>query len=143
MLYGPACSAHSKKVSPALPRSRSALVLTGLAAVLLIALFLLLRPVQAPVPATENAPRTIALTVKQGRLVSGPAVIQARIGDALRISIISDRPDHWHLHGYDLELALEASQPATLSFKADRSGRFEHELHHAHKTLGTLEVVPR
>ena len=35
-----------------------------------------------------------------------------------------------------------AGQPATLELLADRSGRFEYELHGKHAVIGVLEVFP-
>src|SRR5258708_7618896 len=84
-----------------------------------------------PVP----QPRLFELTVKQGKLVAGPAVLAAREGDALVIRVTSDRADELHLHGHDLEMNLAAGRPAELKFVADRSGRFEYELHKAHVEL--------
>ena len=37
---------------------------------------------------------------------------------------------------------LQAGEPATLGFVADKTGRFELELHQAHQTLAALEVHP-
>ena len=83
-----------------------------------------------------------ALTVAGGRLVSGPAVLQAAQGTPVTIRIRSDRADELHLHGYDLHARIDANEPAELEFTADKSGRFEYELHGSHRELGALEVRP-
>jgi hypothetical protein len=138
----------------------STLGLVGLA--VLIGLFVALRPPDdaplAPAPppapaaggATARAPesgaaelRIFRLEVAGGRLASGPTVISVHQGESLTLHVVSDQADQLHLHGYDLLLDLEPNTPATLSFAADRSGRFGYELHGAHHELGVLEVQPR
>lgn len=118
-----------------------------LGVLILAGLFLLFRPTAPPatpsVPVAAPALRLFELRVQQGRLISGPALIQVEQGEPVTLEITSDHADELHLHGYDLQLALPAGQPARLSFTAERSGRFEYELHHAHRELGVLEVRPR
>jgi hypothetical protein len=82
------------------------------------------------------------LTVAGGKLVSGPAVIQVAQGTEVTLRIRSDRADELHLHGYDLHARIDADEPAELTFTADKSGRFEYELHDSHLELGALEVRP-
>lgn len=103
------------------------------------------RPPQAPgVPVTRAAgPQIVELRVKEGRLESGPAQISVRQGDEVLIRLVIDRIDELHLHGYDLSVSLQPGIVAELRFVADRAGRFEYELHHAHVELGALEVHPR
>ncbi len=130
----------------------------GLAA--LAGLFVFFKPPIAPPPApplaaptaptatrapaaTLPAPRIFELMVAGGKLQSGPRLIQLRQGEAVTLKVTSDRNDELHVHGYDLHAHLHAHTPATLSFEAGRSGRFEYELHQAHVELGVLEVQPR
>ncbi len=132
------------------------LVLISTAA-LLAGLYVYFRPepTHTPVPAESNAApsagvsnaaaplrREFELTVAGGRLVSGPAVIQVAQGTEVTIRIRSDRADELHLHGYDLHARIDANEPAELKFIADKSGRFEYELHRSHLELGALEVRP-
>ena len=95
-----------------------------------------------PVPAAPPV-QSFELEVRDGRLLRGPAVLTVAQGSEVVLKITSDRKDELHLHGYDLTLALAVGTPAELRFTADRSGRFEYELHHAHLDLGALEVYPR
>lgn len=130
-----------------------ALVIAALA--LLAGLFLWLRPepaapLAAPagkaasaLPAAAPAAQVFDLKIKDGKLLSGPERIEVQQGDTLTLRITSDHADELHLHGYDLTLPLPAGQAAELHLVADRSGRFEYELHHAHQGLGALEVLPR
>lgn len=133
-------------------------VLAGLAA--LAGLFVLIRQPNIPPPApplaartapaatrvpaaTVPTPRIFELVIASGKLQSGPRLIQLQQGEAVTLKITSDRNDELHLHGYDLHVHLQPHRPATLSFGADRSGRFEYELHQAQVELGVLEVQPR
>jgi hypothetical protein len=127
----------------------------------LIALFLLLKPASAPAPvpaprtsaiegaATTAAPivttasHDFAMMIEHGSKRSGPDVMQVSAGDDVILRITSDKADVLHVHGYDLHARLEPGVPAVLHFKADRSGRFTLELHHSNLELGALEVLPR
>ena len=80
--------------------------------------------------------------LRDGQLLSGPQRISARRGQQVNISIDSDSNDELHLHGYDLHLHVHANEPVSIAFVADKTGRFELELHKAHLTLAALEVHP-
>lgn len=130
-------------------KSFAVFLLLGLS--VLVGLFLWLRPAPVPAPLPEAAPtrvetpspRVFSLQVQQGQRVAGPAVIRVMQGEAVVLELSADTDDELHLHGYDLSLAITAGQPARLAFTADRSGRFEYELHRAHREIGVLEVLPR
>lgn len=132
---------------------RTGWIFLATGAALLAGLFVLFRPAPPPVPPPAPAaaaavparpsPRTYELVVKDGRLAAGPATIQVRQGDVVLLRITSDRADELHLHGYDLSVLLTPGAPAELLFTADRSGRFDYELHHGHAGIGALEVQPR
>jgi hypothetical protein len=142
--------------------NKNTLLFLALAVAVLVGLFGLLHPstetpvpqpaepvhiaataASAPVIAELPKPKRFELVVSKARLVSGPATIQVHEGDELELQITSDRADELHLHGYDLHLSLTANEPALLKLKAEHSGRFDYELHHAHLELGTLEVLPK
>jgi Cupredoxin-like domain len=110
------------------------LVLVGLAA-----LFLVLRPG----PSQTEAPResTIDLSVEDGAMT--PEEIEVGEGDRVRLRITSDEQMGIHLHGYDIEREVTPGEPATLSFEADLTGRFEIEDHESEEVLGVLIVQPR
>jgi hypothetical protein len=130
-------------------------ILAGLAA--LAGLFMFLKPSTAPPPTpplaastatlapavTVPTPRIFELVIADGKLQSGPRLIQLQQGETVALKVTLDQNDELHVHGYDLHAQLHAHTPATLSFKADRSGRFEYELHKAKVELGVLEVQPR
>ncbi|MES2884513.1 MAG: hypothetical protein V4709_06900 [Pseudomonadota bacterium] len=138
--------------------------LLPLAAVVVLAgLFLWMRPAPPPaaapgaVAATPSPSPSLAvvpapaapvvqvfeLVVKEKKLLSGPAVLSVVQGTPVTLRITVDHHDELHLHGYDLTLKLPTAQAAELSFVADKSGRFEYELHHSHVDLGVLEVQPQ
>jgi hypothetical protein len=71
----------------------------------------------------------------------GKRVERVHKGQSVRITLVSDRAEQYHLHGYDLESPkLAAKQPYTFAFKADRTGSFEIESHVTNKVLFLLEV---
>ena len=90
--------------------------------------------------------RRFDLRIENKRLVNDLKVIQVRRGDAVEINWTVDRRTLLHLHGYDLETAVDANAPRTMSFRAHASGRFPIETHGEggrHAVLIYLEVHPR
>ena len=107
------------------------------------ALWVLFRP-QAPLSAKPAVTETVfELVLAQGKLVSGPAVLQVRQGGIITLRVSADAADELHLHGYDLRARVAPQEAAVLRFAADRSGRFGLELHKAHGELAALEVYPQ
>jgi hypothetical protein len=98
-------------------------------------------PSEAPAPIPQE--KAFAFVVRNGKLFSGPAALQVRQGEHVRLNIESNADDELHLHGYDFKLRIKAGEPATLEFAASRSGRFGLELHKRHSDLGALEVYPQ
>ena len=94
----------------------------------------------APAPAVTS--REFEFEVAQGK-VTGPPSLQVNQGERVLLRVRSDVADELHVHGYDLGAPLPAGEAVTLAFMAARSGRFEVELHGAHRQLGALEVQPR
>lgn len=114
------------------------LVLLGLAA-----LFLVLRPGPSQTGGPADAPRerTVGLAVEDGAMT--PDEVEVGEGDRVRLRVTSGEPIEIHLHGYDLEREVAPGEPATLSFEADLTGRFEIEEHESGEVLGVLIVQPR
>jgi len=97
---------------------------------------------QAPLP--PAAPRRYEWQLQDGHLSAGPALLAVTQGEQVQLSVTADRAGELHLHGYDLQANLQPGVAVVLDFVADRSGRFELELHGAHhEALGALEVQPR
>ena len=82
------------------------------------------------------------IEIKQGRLAAGPEAVRVVQGQTVKLTVVSDRRDELHLHGYDLTLQLQPAVAATLTVLADKTGRFEYEIHSSHSGVGTLEVYP-
>ncbi|SFF44942.1 hypothetical protein SAMN04488120_104203 [Fontimonas thermophila] len=97
-----------------------------------------------PAPAQEApaapTPRRFHLRVPADTGADG--VLRVRKGEAVVITVSSDRADELHLHGYDLTLDLRPGETGTLAFTAAHAGRFEIELHRGHVALAVLEVIP-
>lgn len=133
-------------------------LLLAVAIVALTGLYLLARPrapVEAPVPAAQApvaaapaAPEPVATArefefdVAQGKL-TGPPHLRVNQNERVILRVRSDVADELHVHGYELSAPLPAGELVSLTFVAGRSGRFEVELHGAHRELGALEVQPR
>jgi len=96
-----------------------------------------------PAAKPEPAATVVDLAIANGKLVSGPTVIQVKQKDRVIFHVKSDSADEIHLHGYNLHLLLRPGESATLDFIADKTGRFTYELHHADVELGALEIYPR
>jgi hypothetical protein len=71
-----------------------------------------------------------------------PDQLQVSYNDPLTISIVADRAEEVHLHGYDKHFFVKPGQPTTLSFPADRTGEFVLEIEATSTPLGTLQVKP-
>ena len=112
------------------------LVLVGLAA-----LFLVLRPGPSQISPDAPRERTIDLAVENGAMT--PDEVEVGEGNQVRLRVTSDEPIEIHLHGYDLEREVAPGEPATLSFEADLTGRFEMEDHESEEVLGVIIVQPR
>ncbi|MFE6083209.1 hypothetical protein [Streptomyces virginiae] len=95
-------------------------------------------PPQAP--QSEQADRTVTITVRDGKVSPAPARTELRRGERVALRVTSDRADTLHVHGYDKELALPAGQEATLTLTADRTGLFEVETHTSGLVLTQLLV---
>jgi FtsP/CotA-like multicopper oxidase with cupredoxin domain len=105
----------------------------------LAASFFVLRPDLASETSRE---RNIDLCIEGGTLV--PDEVEVGAGARVTLEIkTSGAPTEVHLHGYDLEREVAPGEPATLSFEADLTGRFEIEDHETDKALGVLLVQPR
>ena len=75
------------------------------------------------------AERHFDVAISAGALVGSDTTLQVEQDDSVTLRLVSDQALELHLHGYDLELALSAGEPATLSFVATFSGRFPLEAH--------------
>lgn len=72
-----------------------------------------------------------------------PEEVAVGEGDPVTLQMTSGEPVEIHVHGYDFEEEIEPGEPATLSFEANTTGRFQIEDHETEEELGTLVVEPR
>ena len=87
------------------------------------------------------------IQLKQHAVVGGAAELEATKGQTVRFVVRSDEADDIHVHGYDIERAVEPGKPVEFSFKADIEGIFEVESHEAEHhgkdpVIATLTVEP-
>jgi ferric-dicitrate binding protein FerR (iron transport regulator) len=129
---------QARRVFPLPPgRPRRALTAVLSTAAFLCAVVLL-------VPSVARADDVnIALEAKGGKAVGEVKVVRLKRDDQVALSIVSDRADEVHVHGYDLKLKLEPNKPAALQFVARRTGRFAIELHKSGAEIGVLEIYPK
>ena len=101
-------------------------------------LFFLLRP---DTPEGGPQDRVFDVSIEDGEM--SPEEISVNQGDTVTLRVSTDKPMEFHVHGYDVERAVEPGKTARLRFNADLTGRFEMEDHESEKELGTLQVRPR
>lgn len=82
----------------------------------------------------------IVVTVAGKKVTPPTGRIEVRRSATVRITVTSDVADDLHVHGYDLTKSLSAGQPASIDFRADRTGLFEVETHDTHLVLFQLVV---
>ena len=89
-------------------------------------------------------PRRFELRIENGRLTTAAKTLQVRRVDAVELIWSADRRSVLHLHGYDIEITVDAGKPQTMAFRARATGRFPIEMHGGrHTVLVYLEVHSR
>jgi plastocyanin len=70
--------------------------------------------------------RTFRLRIDDGRLTSGPSILQAVQGDTVTLLVASNRSIVVHLHEHEQHVVLEVTpgQERSSTFRADVAGRF-------------------
>jgi hypothetical protein len=114
------------------------LALLLVAVLVLGGLFFALRP---DTSAEGPRERTVEVEIQGGTM--NPSEIPIGEGDNVTLQIKADRQLNLHLHGYDIEKEVKPGEAATLSFDADKTGRFEIEAEGTGTKLGALVVKPR
>ena len=87
-------------------------------------------------------PRTLAITVRGGRVRGGFRRFAAGRGERVAIVVRADVRDEVHVHGYDLKANVAPGGPASIVFRARLVGRFEIELEQRGLHIAELEVRP-
>jgi Cupredoxin-like domain len=114
------------------------LILILLTLVVLVGLFVLLRPNQS-----AEAPQTREFDLEIRADGMKPSEVTVAEGDQVILRMSSAFPVEVHLHGYDLDREVEPGESVELSFKAKLTGRFQIEDHETEEELGALVVEPR
>jgi hypothetical protein len=121
------------------------LVVAAVTVPILIALYVALaRSPEGPAP----GPKTFRLVLRDGRLISSPAVLDSVEGDALTLSVQSDKPATLHVHGYEQQFVvpLNPGEEATATFTAGRAGRFAVHvmgIDPTHPEVAAIQIHPR
>ena len=94
--------------------------------------------------ARASAERAFEVVLGQGAPAREQTTLKARVGDAVTLTVHSDKAITLHLHGYDRELMVPAGGKSSLRLDARIPGRFPIESHdaHGHGALLYLEVRP-
>jgi len=103
----------------------------------------------APAAAEE---RLFALDIERNAVAPALRTLRVRKGDVVTLEVKADRALVLHIHGLNLELAVDSGTSARTRFTAHATGRFPIEVHaagvHRHarhhgSPLAFLEVMPR
>jgi hypothetical protein len=93
---------------------------------------------------TGEEPRRFELRIENGRLADTAKTVQVRRDESVELIWSADRRSTLHLHGYDIEITVDAGKPQTMAFRARATGRYPIEMHGGrHAVLLYLEVLPR
>jgi FtsP/CotA-like multicopper oxidase with cupredoxin domain len=140
--------------------ARIGLVVLG--AVVVVAVFLLVRPSDEgppPTPSMTEAPhqaRTEAaqtepkleetpvtkIEVVGGEPKGGIAEIDVKKGEDVRIEVTADAPEEVHVHGYDISDEVGPDETARFDFPAELDGIYEIELEGSATQIAELKVSP-
>ncbi|MDX6252035.1 MAG: hypothetical protein QOF10_5395 [Kribbellaceae bacterium] len=91
-------------------------------------------------PSGDQADVTINVTVANGKVTPSGATINAKVGQTVLVTAVSDAADEVHIHGYDKQLPLTPGKPASVKFTANMKGTFEIETHESGKLVAKLVV---
>jgi hypothetical protein len=94
----------------------------------------------APAP----APSVQTIRLRDGAPVGGVQEVEVAGGEPAQFRVLSDIAGDVHVHGYDIEMPIEAGGSVRFDFPAELEGGFEIELHHGggETQIGELRVQP-
>lgn len=70
---------------------------------------------------------THSLALKERKLT--PDIVTVAQGEQVTIKVTTDETGEFHVSGYEIENDMEAGKPLEFSFTADKTGRYNFELH--------------
>jgi hypothetical protein len=86
--------------------------------------------------------RKYDIVLKGGKPVGGLVKLDYRKNSTVMLSISSDQAgSEIHVHGYELKAVAGPGKPAQIIFVADKTGRFEIELHPS-TPIAQLDITP-
>jgi hypothetical protein len=99
-------------------------------------------PTETPsaTPSGQQADVTINVTVANGKVNPSGASIQAKTGQTVLVTAVSDTAEELHIHGYNKLLELSPGKPASVKFTANMKGTFEIETHKRTRLIAKLVV---
>jgi hypothetical protein len=145
------------------------LAFLGVAVVILVVAFLVLRPSSDDPETTADAPTatptatitttpaagetgtptptetpTPEPTVDPGPLLTGSKVVKLRFdkGDTVRFRVRAPQDEEVHIHGYDIKKDVKAGVITNISFEGSIDGIFEIEFEDQGKQIAELRVDP-
>jgi len=86
--------------------------------------------------------RNFSIEFANGEPVGGVERFTADQGDTIVIDLSTDEAATFHIHGYDIEFAVEAGDKASMELLADATGRFAIEIEESHQNVAFLEIRP-
>ena len=98
-------------------------------------------PVRARSASAGATPsQRIAITITGSTVTPAPSQVDLATGAVLELVVTSDHDDELHAHGFEVEAALTAGQPATVRLVGGEAGVYEVETHEPALTLLTVAV---
>jgi heme/copper-type cytochrome/quinol oxidase subunit 2 len=94
----------------------------------------------------DESSSAFVLSIRKDQRQGLPDVLRVQKGDPVTLTISSDRAGTLEIHGYQQKVKLEPGATATLSFVANKTGRYSLDLHArdgAHVEVTALEVRPK
>ena len=93
-------------------------------------------PTPTPTPTAKPKPQAPLLVA--GKV----AKLRYKEGETVRFRVRSDKPEHVHIHGYDIMKDVGAGETVNVAFKGDITGIFEIEFEDSAQEIGELRVDP-
>lgn len=84
-----------------------------------------------------DGPEELDILVKLEHGSLTPGTIQVKQGDMVTLKIEAEESGEFHLHGYDIEMDVEAGVPTDFFVAADATGRFRITFHAAEEEHGS------
>jgi hypothetical protein len=91
---------------------------------------------------TSTSEAGITVHVKSFKPVGGIQTLTVKKGHIANYTVISDKPEEIHTHGYNIAKDVAPGKPAKFAFKATIDGVFDVELEHHGVQIMSLKVEP-